>query len=121
MFKLLEISENTISKLSARTDYKPKKNCNGCGTGWNAKLVPDTIYFLDIKPICCRHDDRYEHGITQEDKKIGDDEMLDNLITAINDVKKWYYPKKLARNRAMTYYNFVVDHGDSAFYKKEEK
>ena len=29
-------------ELYAPEGYKPKTDCNGCGSGWNAKLVPDT-------------------------------------------------------------------------------
>lgn len=32
-----------------------KKQVNGCGSGWNAKLVPDFIFY----PCCCKHDSRY--------------------------------------------------------------
>ena len=118
MFKWINMSDETIGKLSHREGYEPKKSCNGCGSGWNAKVVPDTIYFLNITPICCRHDDRYEHGVTEEDKEIGDEEFLDNLLLAVESAGKWWYPTKLARHRAMTYYSMVVDHGDGAFYDK---
>jgi len=121
MFKLLKMSEETISKLSQRVGYTKDKNCNGCGSGWNAKIVPDTIFFLDIRPICCRHDDRYKIGGSKEDKEISDKEFFDNLITAVESVDKWYYPTKLARNRCMTYYSAVKDHGDEAFNYKDKK
>lgn len=107
-------------ELSHRDGYKPKDDCNGCGSGWNAKIVPDTIYGMDIRPVCCIHDDRYENGVTAADKKAGDLEFLSNMLEVVNSNKKWYYPTKLARLRAMDYYSFVKDYGDSAFYKKEE-
>jgi len=122
MFKLIKLSTQTIEQLSQREGYKPKKSCNGCGSGWNAKIVPDTIFFLDITPICCRHDDRYEHGFNRRAKNKADKEMLENMLTAISQMDdKWWYPSKLARNRAMTYYSFVRDHGDEAFFTKEKK
>jgi len=115
MFKLLQIPKDTMTNLSQRVGYMPKKNCNGCGSGWNKNLVPDTIFFLNITPICCRHDDRYEFGGTEDDKELADEEFFDNLILAVESVNRWYYPTKWARNRCMTYYSFVKDHGESAF------
>lgn len=32
-----------------------KKQVNGCGSGWNANIVPEFIFH----PCCCRHDARY--------------------------------------------------------------
>ena len=37
-----------VMTLYAPEGYKPKENCNGCGSGWNAKIVPDTIYGMGI-------------------------------------------------------------------------
>jgi len=107
-------------KLSSRKGYIPKDDCNGCGSGWNANVVPDTIYGLDIRPVCCIHDDRYEHGLTRTDKQQADIEFLMNLLTVINSKKAWWYPTKLARLRAMDYYSFVKDYGDSAFFKGKD-
>jgi hypothetical protein len=102
-------------KLSHREGYTPKKDCNGCGAGWNAKLVPDTIYLMGITDVCCIHDDRYEHGKTIEDKDEGDREFLNNILRKI-EAQKWYYPKSLARRRALKYYEAVVNFGGPAFW-----
>jgi len=98
-------------------DYKS----NGCGSGWYAKLIPNTIYGVSIKEPCRRHDYSYEVGKTQEDKDIGDNQFLLNLLTVIDNIKKWYYPTKLARLRAIDYYSAVKDHGDKAFWSDKEK
>lgn len=101
--------------------YKPvnfvKKKCNGCGTGWNAKLVPNTIYFLNIKNACCIHDYMYEVGKTQEDKEEADRVFLNNMLRIIEAKKTWYYPHHLARTRALTYYATVVNFGSTAFWE----
>ena len=94
--------------------------CDGCGTGWNEKIVPDTIYGLDIRPACCRHDYAYEVGLTENDKSIADFEFLQNLLILIDNCDKWWYPKWLARRRAITYYDAVLRFGNDAFYAKEE-
>lgn len=101
--------------LSHHPDYKPKADCNGCGTGWNAGLIPDTIYGLNITPACCIHDDRYERGGDASDKEMADREFLSNMLSIIDNYKKWYYPHWLARRRAMTYYDAVVRAGTDAF------
>lgn len=101
--------------LSHREGYKPKKNCNGCGTGWNAKLVPNFIFWLNVKDTCCIHDDRYEHGLTIEDKKEGDREFRNNMLRKIN-AQPWYFPKSLARAIANNRYRIVRDFGGPAFW-----
>lgn len=107
--------------LSVHPLYTPKTECDGCGSGWNQPLVPDTIYGLSIRPACCPHDFRYELGGTQEDKDIADRELLDNILSIINNHKKWYYPHWMARHRAMTYYDAVVRAGGSSFNFREAK
>lgn len=120
--------------LKVHPDYTPKAECDGCGSGWNEPLVPDNIYGLDIKPACCPHDFRYELGGTQEDKDIGDLELLENILEIINTytvakqvgwlnkTKCALYPHWMARHRAMTYYDVVVRAGGSSFnFKKENR
>lgn len=93
-------------------DYKS----NGCGSGWLAKLIPNTIYGVSIREACRRHDYSYEVGKTAEDKIIGDNQFLLNLLAIVEDADKWYYPTKLARLRAVDYYSAVRDHGDKAYW-----
>lgn len=103
-------------KLSHREGYVPKKDCNGCGSGWTAKLIPNTIYFLNIRPACCIHDDRYEHGTTIQDKEEADREFLNNMLRIIEAKKGWWFPHFLARQRALAYYASVVNFGGPAFF-----
>ena len=117
--------------LSVQPLYTPKAECDGCGSGWNEKLVPDTIYGLSIKEACCPHDHRYGIGGTQEDKDIADLELLENTLEIINNytianqvgrldkLKCAVYPHWLARHRAMTYYDAVVRAGGSSFNFRE--
>ena len=92
-----------------------KKNCNGCGTGWNKYLVPNTIYGLNIRIVCCIHDEEYEIGGTQEDKDRADDNIHDNIDIIIDLYDKWYYPTRPAKLRANTYRFAVQQAGDSSF------
>ncbi len=91
--------------------------CNGAGSGWNAKFVPDTIYCMNIRPAACIHDYAYLVGKTIEDKQQADREFLNNLLRIIESNTKWYYPKMLARRRALKYYEAVVAFGGVAFFK----
>ena len=106
--------------------HKPKgyvrdPNCNGCGSGWNAKLVPDRIYGLDITEVCCIHDYMYEVGKTAAAKEQADRVFLINLLRVIEAKKAWWFPHFLARRRALKYYEAVKNFGDSAFWKGKEK
>jgi len=96
--------------------YVKRDDCNGCGTGWNAKLVPDKIFFVSIKRACCPHDFGYEIGVTEEDKIGYDLDLLHNMLLIIENVNRWYYPTRLARIVALSYYSAVVEHGDDAFF-----
>jgi len=119
MFKLFDIKVN----LSHREGYIRPDNCNGCGSGWNASVVPDTIYFLDISEVCCIHDDDYEYGTDLKDKERADINMQENAeikVKAFGD-KHWWYPTTLALKRVEKYYFFVDEFGESAFFDKEVK
>ena len=108
--------------LYAPEGYKPKENCNGCGSGWNAKIVPDTIYGMSIADCCCIHDYGYEKGQTIEDKHREDRAFLNNMLRKIEANPNWWYPKRLARIRAYEYYEFVDKFGGPAFWEgKNEK
>ena len=109
-------------ELYAPLGYTPKADCNGCGSGWNAKLVPDTIYGMSIKDCCCIHDYGYEIGKTIEDKQREDRAFLNNTLRKIDANTWWWYPKRLARIRAYEYYKVVDRFGGTAFWEgKNEK
>ena len=84
-----------------------KESCDGCGTKWFAKIVPDSIYLLDISKVCCIHDYRFSIGGTIEDFEFANEEFRDNLKSVINKVDRWWYPTELALKRADTYYKAV--------------
>lgn len=103
-------------KLYEPKDYIKDNDCNGCGTGWSAKIIPNTIYFLSIKAVCCVHDYMYEVGKNIKDKEEADRVFLNNLLRVIEAKKAWYYPHFLARRRALKYYEAVKNFGGSAFW-----
>jgi len=114
-----------MSKLYEPEGYYKEDKCNGCGTGWSASLIPNTIYGLCIYRACCIHDYMYEVGTTIEDKEEADRVFLNNLLRIIEAKKAWWFPHFLARSRAMKYYESVVNFGGLAFWQnkneKEEK
>ncbi len=95
-------------------DYKS----NGCGSGWSAKIIPDSIYGLDIRPACRYHDWCYEEYTTIKDKEKADRIFLNNMIRIIDDKEGWWFPHSFARRRALKYYEAVHNFGGSAFADK---
>ena len=89
--------------------------CNGCGTaGWKGKLVPNTMWGLNIRKACDIHDWMYHFGVTEADRYEADKAFLNNLIRIINSQGGWLAP--LRRYRATTYYNAVHQFGGAAFW-----
>jgi len=91
--------------------------CNGCGTeGWKGKLVPDTIYGVNITKACNIHDFMYFNGMTMKDKKEADDVFLKNLLTIVNHSPKWSsWLNGLRRRRVNKYYLAVKHFGKKAY------
>jgi hypothetical protein len=115
---MVNVGEVELYAPQGYEENRKESDCDGCGTGWNEKLVPDTIYFLNIKPSCCVHDYMYLYGEpTKEGKELADRVFLNNMLRQIEAVKKWYYPKALARRRAMKYYLAVKHFGGTAYWK----
>ena len=115
--------EILLNELDVSSGYfrKRKKNsyigkyCNGCGSGWNAVLVPNSIYGLDIRICCCIHDYDYEVGHTEENRKVADTKLEANINKIIDLYDKWWYPTRLAKARAKKYRLAVNKFGASAF------
>lgn len=105
--------------------YNRNRPCNGCGSGWNSKLVPDRIYLLNITRACCIHDYMYEVGTTQLHKKIADEVLLLNLNRLINEDRNFFrnnrFMKRRMKNIAKIYYNFVVEFGNDAYWNGKER
>lgn len=89
--------------------------CNGCGVaGWKGKLVPDSVWGLNISKVCDIHDWMYHHGVTEADRCEADRVFLNNLIRIINNHGGAL--AGLRRYRATTYYNAVHRYGGAAFW-----
>lgn len=97
------------------TSIERSSVCNGCGTaGWKGKLVPNTMWGLDIRKACDIHDWMYHFGKTEEDRYEADKAFLSNLVRIIN--ANGGILAGLRRYRAVTYYNAVHRFGGPAFW-----
>ena len=97
-----------------------RKRDGGCGAGeLGDYTVPDTMWGLPIRGICQIHDFDYKVGETDEDKKVADRRLRNNLIRwAKYKTAKWArWLLKLRFIRSKTYYVFVDNFGGPAFWK----
>lgn len=89
----------------------------GCGPGklgdW---LVPDTIWFLSIKPACQIHDWYYREW-DGEDRKEADVVFSNNMqrIIKASTKNRWLLERRL--KRAELYYQMVRKRGSSSFWE----
>lgn len=99
---------------------REKGKC-GAGNGLGEKLVPETLWFLNVTPACQIHDKMYERGKTLEDKKEADRIFLNNMLRIIEANTNNSILKKLRIRRARIYYSVVDDVGGVAFWKNKNK
>jgi hypothetical protein len=91
--------------------------CNGCGSaGWKGELVPDSIWFLNIREACCIHDWMYTVGITLDDKDAADRVFLNNMLRIIDAAGGMWLLRDARRTAAHDYYDAVHLFGGPAFW-----
>jgi hypothetical protein len=98
-----------------------EKDCNGCGSDLDlsGKLIPNTIYGLNIKDEgCCPHDFGYKYGVTWLDKMFTDVMFLYNMTAKILNEGGWLTIPRLLR--ATKYFVAVVKYGDKSFADGKE-
>ena len=103
------------------TQEEKEENCNGCGSELDltGKLVPNTLYGLDVRVACCVHDWMYKFGVTQGDKFFADAVFLLNMTVLILAKGGWLCALRLLR--ASKYFAAVAwKGGDSFFHEKKE-
>ena len=82
---------------------------NGCGReGIEGVLVPDTIWGLDISPVCRVHDYMYIHADSRADEDYADAIFGANLISIIQQKTKFRPLKWLRLRRAYKYVDAVA-------------
>ena len=96
-----------------------KDICNGCGTsGWKGRLVPDTIWGLNITEVCNIHDWMYYFGRGRYGQALADDIMLVNMHAMISEGTWWL--RWLRRRRAKKYYLAVKWFGKRAYMENKD-
>lgn len=98
-----------------------EEHCNGCGSELDltGKLVPNTLYGLNVRVACCVHDWMYIKGETQGDRLFADAVFLLNMTVIILAKGGWLCALRLLR--ASKYFAAVAwKGGDSFFHEKEE-
>ena len=82
---------------------------NGCGReGIEGRIVPDSIYGLDISPVCRVHDWMYGHADTTEEENYADAIFGANLISIIQQHTTFAPLKWLRLRRAYKYVDAVA-------------
>lgn len=90
---------------------------NGCGTGGTGDfLVPDTVYFLSIKPACKIHDWMFTIFNDEAGFKLANQVFLDNMHRINREKSKHGWLKWLRGRRIMKYYLSVKCFGRLFFY-----
>ena len=103
------IPENIEKRLSNKDIEK-----NGCGSGWNAAIVPDSWFGIDFTIPCAIHDEMYAVGKTIEDKDEADRVFLNNMLRIANEQSCLL--RGIGRFLARRYYNTVVNFGGVAYW-----
>jgi len=108
-------------KLFAPESYWTSPNVEevtgGCGPGWFGDwLVPDTIWFLNIRASCRIHDWMYYEAVCEADKVRADRVFLNNMLRQIEGGCSWKWLSFLRRIRANIYYKAVRDFGGPTFW-----
>ena len=122
--KAILYAPESYSRLS---EAEKKKVCSGCGTkGIGAKLVPDSLFGVNITEACNIHDYMYYIGALIEEKQSADRAFLNNMVRLINAQQpRWYEyftggARRWKRRRlklAKLYYEAVDVFGGIAFFK----
>jgi len=92
----------------------------GCGPGGLGDyLVPDTMYFLSVKPACSIHDWQYHYGLNFPDKINADMNFKDNMVRIIKAQDSWGFIENLRLDRAQLYFNMVKNFGGPSYWKNK--
>lgn len=88
---------------------------NGCGPmGWKVKIIPDTVYGLNISNACRIHDWDYAEGSTEEEKALADARFLRNANKIVDS--GFILLRPMRRARVLTYYAAVHTCGESSYW-----
>lgn len=90
---------------------------NGCGPGGLGDvLIPDTAYFMSLKPACKIHDWMYAVYNDEKGFKLSNQVFLDNMERINRAKTKNRFLKRLRTRRIRKYFVVVRDFGRLFFY-----
>lgn len=112
--------DKTFAEFAEKAPHLIEEVVNGCGDGWRAKIIPNTMYCLNIEPACIIHDWDYHHGLTNEDKEKADRRFLNNMLRIIEGHSANHMIRALRSRRALKYYEAVHMFGGPAFWQGKE-
>ncbi|MBU2249268.1 MAG: hypothetical protein KKD77_21150 [Gammaproteobacteria bacterium] len=93
------------------------KSEGGCGPGkFGDWLVPDTVWFINIKPACYLHDCQYSEADTPEKRYAADKNLFNNAEKIIRLKSRNKFTLWLRMSRLMKYYA-AVDIAGGGFSK----
>ena len=98
-----------------------RQKCNGCGSGWNVKLIPDSLLGCDITEACNIHDYMYTIGQTIQDKESADRTFLNNMTRIVIAYGGNWFMRNLRLAMAKRYYNAVKYYGGDAYWQGKNK
>ena len=96
----------------------------GCGPGGIGDFaVPDTVWFLSIKPACAIHDWGYRHckEASEMDRERHDRILKNNALLIVRNHTKPGILRRLRERRVKTYYFFVAFGGGPSYWGERNK
>jgi len=96
-------------------EYNPNIDYVGAEGDWKSKLIPKTIWGININRAAFIHDYWYKKGGTAHDRFVADTMFLADMLKIIEMSGVWRIRRFLARHRAVTYFHAVREAGEKAF------
>ncbi len=108
---------NYDDMVAVMGDYDDARDYVGPGESWKTKIIPRTIWGIDINAAAYIHDYYYEkHKGEGEDKRLEIDcRFLVDIMRIIEMSDCWAFRRNLARLRAVKYYAAVREGGAEIF------
>ncbi|MCK4762994.1 MAG: hypothetical protein KAW12_12425 [Candidatus Aminicenantes bacterium] len=85
LFSCFAFTGNSTPKPTPTPKPSPKPKPNGCGSGWNAPIVPDKPFGSDFTDACNKHDTCY--STPGKSKKECDNQFNKNMGKVCKDKK----------------------------------
>ncbi len=89
---------------------------NGCGPkGLLGRLIPEGFLGVSVHEACNLHDERYETGGSEKDRKLADEMFLQDMLLAIDKRGGIFLARNIRKLGAYFYYFGVRGFGSNFF------